>query len=706
MTRLVYSRSLLLALVVVCLIAVCYHVTIPTDPGEDAVSSSNAEQPSVDMLEALAVVDDTVRLDDAPEGLRQSHFRQVWSISFTPDGKRLLTSGLSSIKIWDSETGREVRSLEEVGLWCSMSLSPDARVIGGIDFRRQLRFLDLNGKELPHPISPQGLGAWFTFLPDKKTVAILVFAPEPPPGAVAGDGTFPPPGQFHCDTVQLWDLTTGRLGRVLKLESGERGTPVLSPDGELLAIATSWPDGRVLIWETASGKVRVLPGQQGNGAFPIGFTPDGKTLAMMSENRAALGLVDVQTGEERVRIKNQFAQVEAFAFAPDGKAFVIGTKDGEIIFYSPATGNEQRRHQASKLPITHLAFSPDGKILAACSAGRLPCQVRLWDVGSGKLKANLREEVWECRALTFDPNGDSITALCVDAVHPWKPGTLQSWNAAERKHLGSRSALTPWIGCGAFSADGRTFAAGSAYPQGWKEENVIDVLDTATGKRVGTLHGGKDPARNIAVSSGRILLAVEGWDDGVSVHDIAKGELKVAFGKGQASVACLAFSPTGKAIVTGDSEGTIRTWETESGEEVCSTESAWRFPHQIGFSQDEKLIAFVCYRNLGDLHHIEVWDRRSGETFTLGDSDNFLFVLFSPDGKTVIAGELDGDISLWDIPSQSRRAVLKGHSKAVLCGAVSPNGKLLATGSRDGTVRLWDLRDAKLIATFAIPSLK
>jgi WD40 repeat protein len=427
---------------------------------------------------------------------------------------------------------------------------------------------------------------------------------------------------------------------------------------------------------------------------------------MMSDKRDALGLVDVQTGEERVRVKNEFAQTTGFAFTPDGKAFVVGTKGGEVVFYNTKTGKEQRRHRAFRLPIAHLAFSPDGKRLAIGSAERVPNQVRLLDVASGKFNASLREESWECRALTFDRDGKAITALCVDAVRPWEPGTLQSWSVVERKPLGTRSAFTPWIGCGVFSADGRRLATSSAYPRDWKEENVMDVLDAATGKRIRRLHGGKDSASSIAISSGGTLLAVAGWGDGVSVHDVATGKVKGALGKSQASVDWLAFSPTAKAIVTADYEGTIRNWETESGKEICSRASTGRFPHQICFSNDERLIAYVRYQNLGGGHDIQVWDRSNDETFTLGESDSFLFVLFSRDGKTVIAGGLDGVVSLWDIPSHSRKALLRGHRKAVLCGAVSPNGKLLATGSRDGTVRLWDLREAKEIGTLAIATPK
>ena len=71
-------------------------------------------------------------------------------------------------------------------------------------------------------------------------------------------------------------------------------------------------------------------------------------------------------------------------------------------------------------------------------------------------------------------------------------------------------------------------------------------------------------------------------------------------------------------------------------------------------------------------------------------------LVFSPDGKILASGSMDGAIRLWDIATGKNLAVLEGHTYFVRSVAFSPDGKTLVSGSADGTVRLWDVDPAKL----------
>ena len=68
-----------------------------------------------------------------------------------------------------------------------------------------------------------------------------------------------------------------------------------------------------------------------------------------------------------------------------------------------------------------------------------------------------------------------------------------------------------------------------------------------------------------------------------------------------------------------------------------------------------------------------------------------LSVAFSPDGKLLATGDVDGLIRLWQVVDGQQLLTLKGHTGWVWAVTFSPNGKTLASGSNDSSVRLWDV---------------
>jgi sulfur relay (sulfurtransferase) DsrC/TusE family protein len=164
----------------------------------------------------------------------------------------------------------------------------------------------------------------------------------------------------------------------------------------------------------------------------------------------------------------------------------------------------------------------------------------------------------------------------------------------------------------------------------------------------------------------------------------------VIFARLESEVGSVAFSPDGRKIIAGLSNGTLQLFDAISGTSIDKPfQGHKKFVCSVAFSPDGKAIA-----SGSDDKTLRLWDLQGnqiGQPFH-GHEDWVRSVAFSPDGKAIASGSGDKTLRLWDLQGNQIGKPFQGHESLVNSVAFSPDGKAIASSSRDQTLRLWDLQ--------------
>lgn len=299
----------------------------------------------------------------------------------------------------------------------------------------------------------------------------------------------------------------------------------------------------------------------------IAFSPDAQFLASGGLDKS----VKIwKVGDRQlVRTLKHNQWVTSVAFSPDGNFLATGSWDSIVRIWRIKDGKMTKSLNAHKDIITSAAFSPCGKFLASASRDR---KVILWEVDEGKLMLVLKHEEIPDH-LSFSQDGRLLAVAVGD-------GTVRIWRVEDGKLVKILRGHSGKVLCVSFSPDDSLLASSAGAPDNsvrvWKVKGSLDKI---------LKHG--YPVRSIAFSKDSRLLAGAGgftirlwqlpegkvvWDYSVEgtrlyrlTHELEK-LMKIPFKKWFSMkklpvlVMTLAFSPDGKFLAAGFSDGGIRIW--------------------------------------------------------------------------------------------------------------------------------------------------
>ena len=206
---------------------------------------------------------------------------------------------------------------------------------------------------------------------------------------------------------------------------------------------------------------------------------------------------------------------------------------------------------------------------------------------------------------------------------------------------------------------------------------------------------GKADVNDIQYSPDGKFLAVAS-DIGIWLYDVTVHQEASLITGDTSGVLCLAFSPDGRILATGNGDSTITLHDRITGTQKTLVGLTTDYIRSIAFSPDGKTIAGGGHRG-----PILLWDAITGaEKYTLpNDSDWVIKLLFTPDGGTLVSVNWDGKIRLWNSDTGEHKKTFAMHpdcSTGGVAAAFTPDGKTVAIGSVNGTIYLHDLSTGEL----------
>lgn len=487
-------------------------------------------------------------------------------------------------------------------------------------------------------------------------------------------------------------VTRAERRAAMRREPGVKDIPaVFSGDGKTLAV---WSDDTVRLWDTAVWREQTPPKLNLTAAInAVRLSPDANIMVIGHGDRVEFWDLRGGVPKELEALKKQGPNVAAIiAFSPDSKALVTENEDHEVRLWDLSTNIPRERALLEKAR-WHLfgAFSPDGKRLILVDYDGT---AELWDTTTDKpgqaktLSVDLGKDANAYPAVTLSPDGNM---LAIDKGN----GTIKllSLKLNDSSQLAGELATLRIPGGGSvkFSPDNNSLAA-------LNQNGTMKVWDLGRGKEIGLLKGHASSISDFDFSpDGKTLLAVSN-DKTLKSWDMTANLLSPVSYLVDFYLLCEAFSPNGKSLAVGGSDGT-RILETSGVKDsMLLKRTREDHVHAVAFSPDGDTLA------IGGGSGVKLWQasKPAEEPKSLnGKTGIVIAVTFSPDGVLLAAVHANGEVEIWDRSNLLQTPKIMEVPSVTSTAAFSSDHKTLITSGRDGELRLWDIEGLKEPRTLA-----
>ncbi len=631
---------------------------------------------------------------NAPITLTNRPTMQGFSVSFSPDGKRLAVGWWDGrVDLWDVPARRWIRALTDrerphVG---KVVFSPVRNLLAATSEPNVVTLYDLySGRESilwRAPDKAEGEVRDLAFSQDGSRV--VIYTGSNPEGS---------------DTVWVVNMSSSRIesrhpaGRSRK-EWAHFGAARLSPDNRRLYLGRSddW-EGRIQCIDPGTGE-KLWEIESPDAVTSLDISPDGRLLASASGfAQTTIRLWDAATGELLKQLERHTLYVSDLAFTRDGRRLISSAGDQTIRFWDTSTWTETEVLRGHTDEAWAIAISEPAQLIASVSRDG---DLKLWRMDEKRATDGYRR-------LSESLGYDDVQPLDHSRVLLLPPGQPPELLDLKRDSapvsLPEIGSSTNVLGC--FGANMLCLWNGLPSVGPAKEETNQVLIGALRGaefvpRGASTLDSGLRPT-GLAYNPARRLLA---WSEGTSSKSLYLASLaapgrRIELTNDVPGLVPFRFSEDGNYLAAAREPDILRVWNVESGQIVASINQNFCEEQGVNAAQRTCFAAngsvLVVARHYRVREKIEFYNLTRPDLMPRSVPGGFAetSLAVSPNGELVAASNMGADqVLLFDAAKGEWIDSFQGHLNSAGGEiAFSPDGRRLISSYRGReAVKLWDV---------------